>query len=248
MFRILALSSSRSGNGGYLESALPYIKEFLGDKKGRVAFIPFASVDRDYDHYLSMVQEGLASLSLGIVLVNEENATTVLKQSDVIMVGGGNTFKLLHDLYALSLLETIQEKIKNGTPYIGWSAGANISGCSIATTNDMPIIQPAGFSALGFLPFQINPHYLNQQPKGFHGETRDQRLMEFIRMNSGSSVVGLPEGTALVREGKNLRYLGTVPAVLFHMGEGGLPLRRELPPNEDLSFLLSSSLFADYTD
>jgi dipeptidase E len=242
MSRILALSSSRAGNGNYLESARPYINELLGDKKGKVAFIPFASVDRDYDHYLSMVQEGLASLSLDIVLVNEENAATVLKETDVIMVGGGNTFKLLHDLYALSILETIKEKIKTGTPYIGWSAGANIAGRSIATTNDMPIIEPAGFSALGFLPFQINPHYLNQQPEGFHGETRDQRLTEFIKMNPGASVVGLPEGTALVREGKNLRYLGSVPAVLFQSGEGGSVLRRELPPGEDLSFLIT-----DYT-
>lgn len=243
MSRILALSSSRSGNDGYLETALPYIKEFLVDKKGRVAFIPFASVDRDYEHYLSMVQEGLASLSLEIALVNEKNAAAVLKTAEVIIVGGGNTFKLLHDLYAFGILETIKEKIKTGTPYIGWSAGANIAGRSIATTNDMPIIQPAGFSALGFLPFQINPHYLNQQPEGFHGETRDQRLTEFIRMNPGATVVGLPEGTALVREGKNLRYLGTVPGVFFQTGEGGLPLRRELVPNEDLSFLIR-----DYTD
>ena len=242
MSRILALSSSRSGNSAYLETALPYIKEFLGDKKVKVAFIPFASVDRDYGHYLSMVQEGLASLSLDIALVNEKNAATVLKDANVIMVGGGNTFKLLHDLYALSLLETIKEKVKSGTPYIGWSAGANIAGRSIATTNDMPIIQPADFSALGFLPFQINPHYLNQQQTGFHGETRDQRLMEFIRMNPGVPVVGLPEGTALVRDGKNLHYLGKVPAVLFQTGEGGLPLRRELSPDEDLSFLIT-----DYT-
>jgi dipeptidase E len=240
MSRILALSSSRYANGAYLESAIPYIKEFLGNKKGKVAFIPFASVDRDYDHYLSMVQEGLASLSLELTLVNEKNAVPVLQATEVIMVGGGNTFKLLHDLYAFGLLEIIKEKIKNGTPYIGWSAGANIAGRSIATTNDMPIIQPTGFSALGFLPFQVNPHYLNQQPEDFHGETRDQRLTEFIKLNPGATVVGLPEGTALFREGKNLRYLGTVPAVCFQTGENGLPLRRELLPNEDLSFLLAT--------
>lgn len=159
--RILALSSSRSGNAAYLETAAPVIKNFLGERPLNIGFIPFASVDKNYEAYTNKVREGLAGLSHTITTVEQHNTKEVIEQSDVIMVGGGNTFKLLHDLYALELIELIKQKVQNGTPYIGWSAGANITGLTIGTTNDMPIIEPRSFKAFGFFPFQINPHYYN---------------------------------------------------------------------------------------
>jgi dipeptidase E len=237
MIKVLALSSSRAGGGGFLETASIVIENFLGSKALLIAFIPFASVDRDYEQYGKMVQRALTHIPYKIQAVTETNCKEVLRDADVIMTGGGNTFKLLYDLYELELLETIKKKVHNGTPYIGWSAGANISGLTISTTNDMPIIQPKSFKALGFLPFQINPHYINQNPQNFHGETRDQRLEEFAKLNCEVPVVGLPEGTSLLLNENKLVYSGPVPGVLFS-AKDDVVQRKEIAPHADLSFLL----------
>lgn len=235
--RVLAFSSSKEGNKGYLETAVPIIKNFLGEKQLSIAFIPFASVDPDYEAYTNKVRNALQELPYTIHTVNPENAKTIIEDAQVIIIGGGNTFKLLHDLYQLQVMELIKEKIKSGTPYIGWSAGANLAGATICTSNDMPIINPGSFAALGFLPFQINPHYYNQPITGFNGETRDQRLTEFLQLNPTKQVVALPEGTALLLEEGKLKLLGNNIAYLFEW-ENTAVTKKELTKEIDLFYLL----------
>ncbi len=236
--KILALSSSRVGNSAYLENAVPFISNILGGKALNIAFLPFASVENDYHTYANMVKEGLKSLPHLINLAEPLNAKKVVEDCDAVMVGGGNTFKLLHDIYAHGLFNLIVQKINTGTPYIGWSAGANISGLSISTTNDMPIIQPQSFKAFGFLPFQLNPHYLNLVAEGYNGETRDQRLTEFLKLNPTIPVIGLPEGTALQSMDRRLSFMGIAPGVLF-TSDASLNINKsEIDSNTDLAFLL----------
>lgn len=236
--KILALSSSRVANSGYLEMAAPLIRQFLKKEGLNIAFIPFASVDENYEGYLSSVRDGLSALNQNFYLVEPGRSEVAIKKADVLMVGGGNTFKLLHDIYNNKILNLIRDKVSAGIPYIGWSAGANITGPSISTTNDMPIIEPESFNALGLLPFQINPHYYNIKIEGQHGETRDQRLMEFVLMNPGIPVVGLPEGTALQLEGGILNFLGSSDGMLFQTDMTGISASRKIVIGEDLSFLL----------
>ncbi len=235
--RVLAFSSSREGNGEYLETAAPMIQEFLGDKELKIAFVPFALVDPDHEAYTQKVRDGLAGMPYKYQTVSLSNAKSVFENADVIMVGGGNTFKLLHDLYAGELIWLIKEKVQAGIPFIGWSAGSNICGTSICTSNDMPIINPGSFKALEFFPFQINPHYYNQPIVGFNGETRDQRLAEFLHMNPLVRVVALPEGTTLLLEDKTLKLLGTTNAALFQFQQN-IVTKQELRTDDDLSFLL----------
>ncbi len=211
---ILAFSSSRVGGGAYLEAVAPVIKRFLGDSPQTIAFLPFASVD-GYDGYADKVREGLASLPHTINLVTANNAKDVIEQCDAIIIGGGNTFKLLHDLYEYGLMNLIRQKVQSGTPYIGWSAGSNLCGPTIRTTNDMPIIQPQSFEAFGFFPFQINPHYHNAVTPGFNGETRDQRLEEFLKLNGDKKVMALPEGTYLLQRHHQLLFDGVSQAVMM---------------------------------
>lgn len=239
--QILALSSSRVGEGAYLEQASLLIRDFLPLRKARIAFLPFAGVDPDHAAYAALVREGLAQEAWSLEVMGPSNGRELLAVADAVMVGGGNTFKLLHDLCKFDLLEPIRQRVRQGLPYIGWSAGANLTGRSIATTNDMPIIQPAQFAALQFFPFQINPHYVNIVAPGFHGETRDQRLGEFVRLNPGIPVVALPEGTALLYQAAVLRFVGTASGVLFRGDAGGNPSKSIIEPGSDLSLLMTAA-------
>lgn len=234
---ILAFSSSRAGNSAYLEKAVPAIHELLGNENLNIAFIPFAAVKNDYDSYAKMVTEKLLTLPYTIHLVKPENAKAIIQNADAVMVGGGNSFKLLHDIYQYQLLDVIRDKVDSGAPYIGWSAGANITGPTIGTTNDMPIIMPKSFNALGFLPFQINPHYNNFKPEGHNGETRDQRLEEFMVVNPYLPIVALPEGTYLKLQNGSLHYFGDSEGYLFTTNDE-TSSKKPLANGDDLSFLL----------
>lgn len=231
--QLLLLSSSRADNSDYLAPGLAQINEILGDIK-RVLFIPYAGVSVGYDAYQQMVQSALGAIGITVDSIHQfENPQAAVKQAQAIVIGGGNTFHLLHQLYQQQLLNLICEKVTTGTPYIGWSAGSNVAGQSIRTTNDMPIIEPPSFNALNLLPFQLNPHYTDFKPAGFHGETRDMRLNEFMLLNPTTPIVGLPEGTALCLRGNQLGYVGTVPGYLFVGGE-----KTPIEPGADLSGLL----------
>ena len=219
MKSVLAFSSSRVGDGKYLGNAAPVINDFLGSDAKSIAFIPFASVD-SHEEYEKKVSEGLATLPYTVNLVTKYTAKQVIEEGDVIMVGGGNTFVLLHALYELDLFELIKKKVQSGTPYIGWSAGSNLTGPTICTTNDMPIVQPKSFDAFGFFPFQLNPHYHNIVMEGFHGETRDQRLEEFLKVNPGKRIMALPEGTYLQLQNNEVRFDGIAQGVLMSREEG----------------------------
>lgn len=236
--KILALSSSRVGSSGYLEMAMPQIKEFLGDRSLKIAFIPFAFVEEDVTPLSNMVTKAFEGLPYTIEIVTKEKGNSVIEDADAIMVSGGNTFKLLHDLYEYDLLNILKRKVKSGTSYIGWSAGANITGATICTTNDMPIVEPKSFRALNFFPFQINPHYYNVVIEGHNGETRDQRLTEFVKLNPKSQVVCLPEGTALLLNGGKLELTGEKPGLLMKNRDGQLQ-KTEIQAGDNISYLIA---------
>lgn len=231
---LLLLSSSRAGDSDYLAPALDLIATQLAERHD-VLFVPYAGVTVSYDHYQQKVQQALQPLGIRVNSIHQyADAKQALQQAHAVMVGGGNTFALLQRLYQHDLVEELGRLVQQGLPYTSWSAGSNIAGLSIRTTNDMPIVEPPSFQALQLLPFQLNPHYANFAPPGFHGETRDMRLAEFMQLNPQTPVVGLPEGTALRLLGGSLSYLGNSDAALFQQG-----VKTAIAPYSDLSALLN---------
>lgn len=211
---VVALSSSRVDHSAYLEPAIPYLNELFGTKPVDIAFIPFASVG-SYQEYYRKVSEAFSGFPYNIKMASLQNAKQLIGDCEGVMVGGGNTFKLLHDLYEADVIGLIRHRVKSGLPYLGWSAGSNVLGATIGTTNDMPIIYPESFKALGIFPFQINPHYHNHSIHGFNGETRDQRIEEFLTLNKDATVVAIPEGSALVMNRGLITYKGIGGARFF---------------------------------
>lgn len=202
---LLLLSSSRVGDTQYLEHALNMIKAKLNGVT-ELLFVPYAGVTVNYDEYTQMVQNALNAISVKVTGIHEcDDPVAAVKSAQAIAVGGGNTFHLLHQLYENALVTAIQDKVATGMPYIGWSAGSNIAGLSIRTTNDMPIIEPESFQALNLVDFQLNPHYTDYNPPGHNGETRAQRLAEFMVLNPETPIVAIVEGTALDLANNNLR-------------------------------------------
>lgn len=194
---LLLLSSSRVGDTEYLQHALTMIKAKLNGVT-ELLFIPYAGVTLNYDDYTTKVQNALSEIGIKVTGIHQhDDPIAAIDAAQAIAVGGGNTFHLLHQLYQHDLMEVIQKKVANGMPYIGWSAGSNIAGLSIRTTNDMPIIEPKSFNALQLVDFQLNPHYTDHTPAGHNGETRAQRLAEFMVLNPTTPIVAIVEGTAL---------------------------------------------------
>ena len=230
----LLLSSSREGTTPYLSHALPLIKPFTETAK-KWTFIPYAGVSFSYDKYLELVAAALSELNIEITSIHQyKDPKKALREADGVMVGGGNTFHLLHELYQYDLVSLLKNRINEGMYYIGWSAGSNVTGKSIRTTNDMPIIEPPSFTALGIIPFQLNPHYTNYQAPRHNGETRAQRLLEFTKVDPDTPVVGIQEGSALLRQGDKLTLVGAKEAFLF----SGTQQEIVIPVDSDLSHML----------
>lgn len=235
--RLLLLSNSINYGQEFLEHAVSDIKGFLGAEVKRVLFVPFAGVTRSYDEYAEAVRGRFKEMGYELESVHRAaDAIESVTSAEAIAVGGGNTFHLLRELYETGLVEIIRERVEAGVPYIGWSAGSNIACPTIRTTNDMPIVEPRSFDALNFVPFQINPHYTDEKLTGHSGETREQRLNEFIKANPGATVLGLREGSILRVEGQTLKLLCEKTARIFKSGADA----REIKPSDSLEFLLTS--------
>jgi dipeptidase E len=194
MKNLLLLSNSRMPGRGYLEHAIDAIAETLGNAQN-IVLIPFASVTIVWESTAKNVRSALEPLGKKITAIHHfKDPVAALKETDAIMVNGGNTFNLLYHLRRKELIVPLRNEILSGKPYIGWSAGSGICAPTIRTTNDMPIIDPGGMDTLGVLDFQLNAHYTNAVPEGWMGETRDQRLAEFCHINPTVPVFCLPEG------------------------------------------------------
>lgn len=225
---VLMLSSSKFSHYNYLAYAKEWIDKHI---KGcdKIVFIPYAGVSINWSAYTQKVRQALPEYNV-LGLHESDNAKSTINSADAILVGGGNTFNLLYHLQKGHLLNAIRDKVEQGAPYIGWSAGANICGNSIRTTNDMPIIEPISFDAFKFLEAQINPHYTDISTANHHGETRDQRLTEFCTLHPSTPVIAIREGSALILQNNELRLLGDLTGYVFIANQ-----KREISKQSDLA-------------
>lgn len=234
--RLLLLSNSRNPGGGWLDHAEREIRDFLGaagaTRQAPLLFFPFAAVSMSFDAYTAMARRRFAKM--GYELAGAHRATPAAARSaGGFVAGGGNTFRLLHEMQRRGWLKRVKGEVEKGRPYVGWSAGANLACPTIRTTNDMPVIEPASLSAMGLLGFQLNPHYTERTLAGHGGESRDQRLAEFLALNPRVPVLGLREGSLLRVEGGKLELRLGPGARLFRAGRKP----RDLKPGASLEGL-----------
>ncbi|MDR2222200.1 MAG: dipeptidase PepE [Flavobacteriaceae bacterium] len=234
MKNLIIASTSTLYNGAYLEYLLPTLQEHF---KGvhTLLFIPFARPSGiTHDQYTAKVKEAFAKINITVKGIHEyDNAVSAVEQAEAIFTGGGNTFLLVQQLYRTHTLEAIKKAVHNGTPYLGCSAGSNICGLTMETTNDMPIVYPPSFKTFGFVPFNLNPHYLDPIEGSTHmGETRETRINEFHAFNT-QPVVGLREGSWLEVKGDTITLKGALHARIFEQNKTPY----EVETNTDLSKL-----------
>jgi dipeptidase E len=217
--RLLLLSNSTSFGGSYLDHYADAIATHFGKLIRRVLFVPYAL--HNHDAYASKVRTRFNELGYELESVHEARSgpRRAVDVAEAIFIGGGNTFRLLDRLWREDLIESIRRRAVAGIPYMGVSAGSNVACPTIKTTNDMPIVRPPTFLALGLVPFQVNPHYVDPVPGTTHmGETREQRIAEFHEENQ-ADVVGLREGAWLVVDGGRTTLNGANGARLFRRGQ-----------------------------
>jgi dipeptidase E len=226
--RLLLISNSTLHCGGYLDHVEQEIRDFA-EGRTSVIFIPFAVYDRGA--YVTKARERFCDMGLSLTSIHDvSNMPRAIDEANVIFVGGGNTFRLLKGLHDHELLDPIRRRIAAGVPYIGSSAGAIVACPSLRTTNDMPVVQPPSFQALGLISFQISPHYLDADPASTHmGETQEERIMQFLEENE-ETVVGLREGSILLVRDGEVVLKGPNSARIFRRGEKPF----EVAPGPDL--------------
>ena len=231
---LLLISNSTNAGEEYLKYPIAEIAKTL---KGvsEVVFIPYAAVTFSYDEYEAKVQARFNEIGVKVKSIHHAlNKRNFLRNAQAVVIGGGNTFALLKKMQEEDLLDVIHRRVKGGMPYIGWSAGSNVTCPTICTTNDMPIVQPESFRAIGLVSFQINPHYLDANPEGHAGETREQRILEYLEANRSRYVVGLREGCMLRIDDNGIELIGSRPMRIFKKGQPTY----EVNPGDDISFLL----------
>ena len=216
MKKLLLASTSTVYGSGYLEYLLPELKLFFKGVQS-ILFIPFARPSGiSYEDYTKVAKDAFKKIGINVKGINEyENSKEAISNAEGIFIGGGNTFVLVNELYDQNLIQLLKDVIKKGTPYLGTSAGSNIAGISMMTTNDMPIVYPPSYDTLGSIPFNINAHYLDPDPNSTHkGETRETRIKEFHVYNK-IPVIGLREGSWLAVNGNDILIKGKLKARWF---------------------------------
>ncbi len=217
---LLLLSNSTMAGEAYLDYPKHDIANFLGTSPVKCLFIPYAGVTVSFDDYEAKVKSRFNEVGHDIISIHHfDDAVKAVEEAEAIVVGGGSTWQLLRMIHDYKLTESICDKVASGTKYIGWSAGSNLACPTIKTTNDMPIIDPMGFEALNLIPFQINPHYLDANPEGHGGETREDRILEFVEVNRNTTVVGLREGCMFTFNNGKIGYKGIHSLRVFKHGE-----------------------------
>ena len=234
MKRMIVASTSTTHGDNYLDYLQEELKKLFKNAKS-IVFIPYARPGGiSHDVYTEKVKSVFSKIDINVKGLNEfENPIEAITKADGIFTGGGNTFVLVNQLYRNKLMHPLKDAVNSGTPYLGTSAGSNICGLTMNTTNDMPIVYPESFKTLGLLPFNINPHYLDPDTNSKHmGETREMRIWEFHKFNT-QPVIGLREGSWLEVLGKTITLKGTLDARIFEHNK--LPF--EVEPDTDLSHL-----------
>jgi dipeptidase E len=219
--RLLLVSNSTNHGQGYLDHCMPEMLDLLAERR-RLAFVPFAVLDRGGYAAKARQRFGRDGIETRVVTADEEGVET-LAWAEAVFVGGGNTFRLLATLQKSNLMVAIRRRVDEGLIYMGASAGSNIAAPTIRTTNDMPIVQPVSLDALGLVPFQINPHYIDPPADSTcMGETREERLGEYLEENT-TPVIGIREGAWIRVENGRAWLGGTRAARIF---------RRDAAPEE----------------
>ncbi len=236
---LLLISNSTNPGEDYLGWPKEEIREYLNKHNiKRVLFIPYAGVTFSYDTYEEKVNKVFLTLGTEIYSIHKEsNPIKAVMEAEAIAVGGGNTFQLVKEMQKKGLMQAIKERVLQGMPYMGWSAGSNVACPSLKTTNDMPIAEPDSFNCMALIPFQINPHYLDAHPSNHGGETREQRIEEFLVANPDMYVAGLREATLLLYENGKLSLRGRHALRVFKSGQDPI----ELEPGSDLQFLMQNT-------
>lgn len=228
MKKIIIASTSTVHNSGYLEYLLPRLASFFQGVE-TILFIPYARPGGiSYDEYTAIAAKGFKNIGIDIRGIHEyDNPKEAIANAQAFFTGGGNTFELVNQLYNNDVLEELSEAVLNGIPYLGTSAGSNICGVTMMNTNDMPIVYPPSFTTLGFIPFNINAHYLDPDPSSKHmGETRETRIKEYHVFNN-TPVLGLREGSWLEVLGDTITLKGNLSAKLFQHGQEAIELDTE---------------------